>query len=157
MKEGCQARFYSYQAPVGSTGNPLNEPRIEEVTNIKVSSQFASIKRATCSNLGQSDWWVLTVLSFSPLYATPVTPTLPRSAHEHRRCTQDTPNTTLDFDFWIDFWSRFGHTKSEIHENADVEKTTKTIFEKNSFFSFSQSKNEQNRVRIHREIAETKK
>ena len=26
LKEECQARFYSYQAPVGGTGGPLNEP-----------------------------------------------------------------------------------------------------------------------------------
>ena len=31
----------------------------------------------------------------------------PRSAQEHRRGIQDTPNPTLDFDFWADFGSPF--------------------------------------------------
>ena len=31
LKDECQARFYSYQAPVGGTGVPLNEPWTEEV------------------------------------------------------------------------------------------------------------------------------
>ena len=35
FKEESQARFLSYQAPVGGTGSPLNEPWFEEVMSKK--------------------------------------------------------------------------------------------------------------------------
>ena len=41
LKEECQARFYSYQAPVGGTGTPLIDPWIEEVASKNLESKLS--------------------------------------------------------------------------------------------------------------------
>ncbi len=38
-------------------------------------------------------------------------------AQEHRRGIQDTPNPTLDFDFWADFWCK----NDSLSQRAEVD------------------------------------
>ena len=49
FKDECQARLLSYQAPESGTGNPLNEPRTEEVVSQRSGVQFWT-----------SDFWFMT-------------------------------------------------------------------------------------------------